>query len=57
MKLVSFLWFVWFRPAHNLFREVENEIANEICREVSSRPLSEVASEIGSEIPVRFISL
>ena len=57
MKLVAFLWFIWFPPAHNLFREVDNEIASEICREVASRPLSEIAGEIANEIPVRFVSL
>ena len=57
MKLVSFSWFVWFPPAHNLFREVDNEIASEICREVASRPLSEIAGEIANEIPVKFVPL
>ncbi len=57
MKLVSFSWFIWFPPAHNLFREVDNEIASEICREIASRPPREVASEIAGEIAVKFISL
>ena len=57
VKLVSFSWFVWFPPAHNLFREVDNEIASEICREVASRPLSEIAGEIANEIPVKFVPL